>query len=176
MQMFVFQAWNLSVQLSSVTVTQCNDQIILHYNMWLSFSIKPLNQGALVKTTAENPAVQTTPNPTIPPGASTDSETSAITTTTTTTTTTTSAAKPDAYFCRGKTNGLYPNPSDLNSFYNCFSNITYLQKCFTGLVYNDSCKCCDYYPWVLINTKGVLLKLSLVVSLWLLLAVFWLFF
>ncbi|GLD50135.1 chitotriosidase-1-like protein [Lates japonicus] len=106
-----------------------------------------LMSGAPATTTAEKPgntAVQTTPNPETPPVDSTDQHGSITSAITTTTTTMTSAGKPDTQFCIGKTSGLYPNPNDPNSFYNCFNNITYVQKCPSGLVYQDSCKCCNW--------------------------------
>uniref|UniRef100_A0A3B4VLY2 chitinase n=1 Tax=Seriola dumerili TaxID=41447 RepID=A0A3B4VLY2_SERDU len=76
------------------------------------------------------------------PPAVTKDEPTTTTTTTTTATTASCAEQSDPNFCIGKTSGLYPNPSNLNSFYNCFNDITYVQNCPSGLVFRDSCKCC----------------------------------
>uniref|UniRef100_A0A7N6FDR2 Acidic mammalian chitinase n=1 Tax=Anabas testudineus TaxID=64144 RepID=A0A7N6FDR2_ANATE len=47
-------------------------------------------------------------------------------------------------FCAGKANGLYPDPSNQNDFYQCNQGKTYFQHCATGLVFDNSCKCCNW--------------------------------
>uniref|UniRef100_A0A3Q1H2A4 Acidic mammalian chitinase n=1 Tax=Acanthochromis polyacanthus TaxID=80966 RepID=A0A3Q1H2A4_9TELE len=47
-------------------------------------------------------------------------------------------------FCTGKANGLYPDPTDKNQFYECNQGQTYIQHCGVGLVYDGSCKCCNW--------------------------------
>ncbi|XP_037630071.1 acidic mammalian chitinase-like [Sebastes umbrosus] len=54
--------------------------------------------------------------------------------------------------CKGKKDGLYPNPHNPNSFYNCAGEIPYIQYCQIDLVYNQNCKCCDY-PTTISTTK-----------------------
>uniref|UniRef100_A0A8C6WZF9 chitinase n=1 Tax=Neogobius melanostomus TaxID=47308 RepID=A0A8C6WZF9_9GOBI len=49
-------------------------------------------------------------------------------------------------FCATKASGLYSNPADMGSFYNCANGRTYLQYCNSGLMFKASCKCCDYKP------------------------------
>ncbi|XP_073681482.1 chitinase, acidic.1 [Garra rufa] len=56
----------------------------------------------------------------------------------------TTTADPIASFCVGKPDGLYPNPADETTYFQCFRGNTYLQKCQPGLVFVDDCKCCDY--------------------------------
>ncbi|KAF4093679.1 hypothetical protein AMELA_G00004690 [Ameiurus melas] len=47
-------------------------------------------------------------------------------------------------FCAGKANGLYPDPSNSNQFYNCDSGKAYLEHCAAGLVFDASCSCCNW--------------------------------
>uniref|UniRef100_A0A3B4DQM6 Acidic mammalian chitinase n=1 Tax=Pygocentrus nattereri TaxID=42514 RepID=A0A3B4DQM6_PYGNA len=47
-------------------------------------------------------------------------------------------------FCAGKTNGLYPDPTNKNNFYNCNQGKSYLEHCATGLVFDASCSCCNW--------------------------------
>ncbi|XP_040060489.1 acidic mammalian chitinase [Gasterosteus aculeatus] len=47
-------------------------------------------------------------------------------------------------FCAGKANGLYPDPTNKNSFYDCSQGSTYSQHCAVGLVFDTSCKCCNW--------------------------------
>ncbi|XP_006278822.1 acidic mammalian chitinase [Alligator mississippiensis] len=47
-------------------------------------------------------------------------------------------------FCTGRANGLYPDQSDQNSFYQCLNGQTYLQHCQAGLVFDASCSCCTW--------------------------------
>ncbi|KAL6111658.1 chia [Pungitius sinensis] len=47
-------------------------------------------------------------------------------------------------FCAGKANGLYPNPTNKNGFYDCDQGATYSQHCAAGLVFDNSCKCCNW--------------------------------
>ncbi|XP_051528982.1 acidic mammalian chitinase-like [Myxocyprinus asiaticus] len=56
----------------------------------------------------------------------------------------TTTADPLSSFCAGKPDGLYPNPADETTYFQCFRGNTYLQKCQPGLVFVDSCKCCDW--------------------------------
>ncbi|KAJ8371377.1 hypothetical protein SKAU_G00114050 [Synaphobranchus kaupii] len=50
----------------------------------------------------------------------------------------------DSTFCVGKANGMYPNPTNKNQFYNCSSGKTYFQNCASGLVFDTSCSCCNW--------------------------------
>ncbi|XP_061488232.1 acidic mammalian chitinase-like [Rhineura floridana] len=47
-------------------------------------------------------------------------------------------------FCAGRAAGLYPDPTDKNSFYHCVNGRTFLQHCQTGLVFDTSCSCCNW--------------------------------
>ncbi|XP_053249128.1 acidic mammalian chitinase-like [Podarcis raffonei] len=47
-------------------------------------------------------------------------------------------------FCASRAGGLYPDPTDKNSFYHCVNGRTYLQHCQTGLVFDASCSCCNW--------------------------------
>uniref|UniRef100_A0A7M4EWK2 Acidic mammalian chitinase n=1 Tax=Crocodylus porosus TaxID=8502 RepID=A0A7M4EWK2_CROPO len=47
-------------------------------------------------------------------------------------------------FCAGRSNGLYPDSSDQNSFYQCLNGQTYLQHCQAGLIFDASCSCCTW--------------------------------
>ncbi|XP_068450928.1 acidic mammalian chitinase-like [Clinocottus analis] len=47
-------------------------------------------------------------------------------------------------FCAGKADGIYPDPTNKNDFYDCNQGRTYNQHCATGLVFDDSCKCCNW--------------------------------
>ncbi|XP_076603724.1 acidic mammalian chitinase-like [Chaetodon auriga] len=47
-------------------------------------------------------------------------------------------------FCAGKSNGLYPYPTNKSYFYHCEQGNTYVQHCPTGLVFDDTCKCCNW--------------------------------
>ncbi|KAH0618849.1 hypothetical protein JD844_018347 [Phrynosoma platyrhinos] len=47
-------------------------------------------------------------------------------------------------FCAGRAGGLYPDPTNKNSFYNCVNGRTFLQHCQTGLVFDPSCECCNW--------------------------------
>lgn len=61
------------------------------------------------------------------------------TTTPATTTTTISVA-----FCSGKSDGIYANLNNPNSFYHCSNGLTHVQNCPANLVFRESCKCCDW--------------------------------
>ncbi|KAJ8371376.1 hypothetical protein SKAU_G00114040 [Synaphobranchus kaupii] len=50
----------------------------------------------------------------------------------------------DSTFCVGKANGMYPNPTNKNQFYNCSGGKTYFQNCASGLVFDTSCSCCNW--------------------------------
>lgn len=62
----------------------------------------------------------------------------------TTTKAPTTTPDPIASFCQGRPDGLYTNPSDATTYFQCFRGNTYLHSCQPGLVYMDSCKCCDW--------------------------------
>ncbi|XP_051004163.1 chitotriosidase-1 [Acomys russatus] len=47
-------------------------------------------------------------------------------------------------FCQGKADGLYPNPGDKSSYFNCAGGRLYQQNCPPGLVFSASCKCCTW--------------------------------
>ncbi|NXJ16479.1 CHIA chitinase, partial [Odontophorus gujanensis] len=47
-------------------------------------------------------------------------------------------------FCAGKANGIYADPTNKSSFYNCNNGQTYVQSCQTGLVFDSSCSCCNW--------------------------------
>ncbi|XP_063070826.1 acidic mammalian chitinase-like isoform X2 [Engraulis encrasicolus] len=47
-------------------------------------------------------------------------------------------------FCNGKANGMYPDPSNKNTFYTCAGGQTYVQHCAAGLVFDTSCNCCNW--------------------------------
>ncbi|XP_005951822.1 acidic mammalian chitinase [Haplochromis burtoni] len=82
--------------------------------------------------------------PTLPPTTTPKPGVSTTTPTTTTTTTTTTTHAPGPGFCNGKPDGLYPNPDDQSSFYNCAGGVTHVSQCGSGSVFHDSCKCCGW--------------------------------
>ncbi|XP_056128886.1 acidic mammalian chitinase-like [Lampris incognitus] len=47
-------------------------------------------------------------------------------------------------FCAGKANGIYPDSTNKNHFYDCNQGKTYIQHCAAGLIFDDSCKCCNW--------------------------------
>uniref|UniRef100_A0ABM5GDQ3 chitinase n=1 Tax=Pogona vitticeps TaxID=103695 RepID=A0ABM5GDQ3_9SAUR len=47
-------------------------------------------------------------------------------------------------FCAGRAAGLYPDPTNKNSFYHCENGRTFLQHCQAGLVFDASCSCCNW--------------------------------
>ncbi|TNN23134.1 Acidic mammalian chitinase [Liparis tanakae] len=47
-------------------------------------------------------------------------------------------------FCAGKANGMYPDTTNKNNFYNCTQGNTYPMHCAAGLVFDESCKCCNW--------------------------------
>ncbi|KAF0035710.1 hypothetical protein F2P81_011022 [Scophthalmus maximus] len=47
-------------------------------------------------------------------------------------------------FCAGKANGMYPDPTNKNQFYECSAGKTYFQRCAAGLVFDSSCSCCNW--------------------------------
>uniref|UniRef100_A0A3Q3F4M9 chitinase n=1 Tax=Labrus bergylta TaxID=56723 RepID=A0A3Q3F4M9_9LABR len=58
-------------------------------------------------------------------------------------TTTTTASGSGGLCSEGP--GLYPNPSDPHSYYNCDNfGVAHHQVCPPSLVFRDSCKCCDF--------------------------------
>ncbi|XP_006809282.1 acidic mammalian chitinase-like [Neolamprologus brichardi] len=56
----------------------------------------------------------------------------------------TTTRDPSADFCRGRPDGLYENPADKTTFFQCSQGNTYLHRCQPGLIYWDSCKCCNW--------------------------------
>ncbi|XP_037630070.1 integumentary mucin C.1-like [Sebastes umbrosus] len=88
--------------------------------------------------TTQSPTTTTSPTTTITHSTTTTSPTT--TTTPLTTTTLTHTLNP----CKGKKDGLHPNPYNLNSFYFCAGEIPYIQYCQKDLVYDQNCKCCNY--------------------------------
>ncbi|XP_028854108.1 chitinase, acidic.1 [Denticeps clupeoides] len=62
----------------------------------------------------------------------------------TTTKAPTTTPDPITSFCVGRPDGLYPNPTDETTYFQCFRGNTYLHKCQPGLIYQDSCKCCNW--------------------------------
>uniref|UniRef100_A0A8C5BZQ2 chitinase n=1 Tax=Gadus morhua TaxID=8049 RepID=A0A8C5BZQ2_GADMO len=49
-----------------------------------------------------------------------------------------------ATFCVGKGNGMFPDPTNKNQFYQCSMGKTYFQHCTNGLVFDTSCSCCNW--------------------------------
>uniref|UniRef100_A0A8D3AJE5 chitinase n=1 Tax=Scophthalmus maximus TaxID=52904 RepID=A0A8D3AJE5_SCOMX len=76
------------------------------------------------------------------PTTTTTTPTTTTTTPTTTTTTPTSTANSGGDNCNGNGQGIFPNPNDSNSFYNCDHGKGTLQYCPLGLVFNTICSCC----------------------------------
>ncbi|XP_042353169.1 acidic mammalian chitinase-like [Plectropomus leopardus] len=62
----------------------------------------------------------------------------------TTTPAPTTTRDPIADFCHGRPDGLYENPADKTTYFQCFQGNTYLHRCQPGLIYWDSCKCCNW--------------------------------
>ncbi|KAL2090876.1 hypothetical protein ACEWY4_013139 [Coilia grayii] len=56
----------------------------------------------------------------------------------------TTTRDPIQNFCVGRPDGLYPNPADATTYFQCFHGNTYLQRCQPGLIFNNACKCCNY--------------------------------
>ncbi|XP_044206711.1 acidic mammalian chitinase-like [Thunnus albacares] len=115
---------------------QGNYPLISHLRSLLDSDIPPpppvTTHPPVITTNGPGPASSTTTTAAADP----------ITTTTAKTTTTTVASGSD--FCAGKTDGLYANEKDSNSFFQCVHGRTHLQKCPVNLVFNIRCKCCDW--------------------------------
>ncbi|XP_009989943.1 PREDICTED: acidic mammalian chitinase [Tauraco erythrolophus] len=47
-------------------------------------------------------------------------------------------------FCASRANGIYADPTNKSSFYNCFNGETFVQSCRNGLVFDSSCSCCNW--------------------------------
>ncbi|XP_061075755.1 acidic mammalian chitinase-like [Conger conger] len=62
----------------------------------------------------------------------------------TTTAAPTTTPDPVASFCVGRPDGLYANPNDKTTYFQCFRGNTYIHSCQPGLVYIDACKCCNW--------------------------------
>ena len=50
----------------------------------------------------------------------------------------------DKNFCKGKATGLYADPKECESFYQCANGITYWKHCPKGLHFNPKIQVCDY--------------------------------
>uniref|UniRef100_A0A7M4EX62 Acidic mammalian chitinase n=1 Tax=Crocodylus porosus TaxID=8502 RepID=A0A7M4EX62_CROPO len=50
----------------------------------------------------------------------------------------------DKTFCSDKQDGMYADPEDRASFYQCAAGTAYHFTCAASLVYDESCKCCNY--------------------------------
>ncbi|XP_037539952.1 acidic mammalian chitinase-like [Nematolebias whitei] len=57
---------------------------------------------------------------------------------------TTTTVSSGSDFCAGKIDGLYPNPSDRNTYYRCVAGLTYVMRCQPNLVYDKQCQCCNW--------------------------------
>lgn len=114
---------------------QGNYPLISHLKTLLSTKLPTLPPHS-----TSGPGTQTTTKP------KPNSTVRASTTTTTThkISTTDTTKKPGQKFCDGRADGIYPNPKNRGSFYQCVGGLTYLQNCPAGLVYKESCKCCDW--------------------------------
>ncbi|XP_066526387.1 acidic mammalian chitinase-like [Hoplias malabaricus] len=58
---------------------------------------------------------------------------------------------PGAEFCKSKSDGIYSNPKNPNSFIQCAHGRTYTQSCPAGTIYDDGCKCCN---WPRVKSHG----------------------
>ncbi|XP_078477940.1 chondroitin proteoglycan 2-like [Lampetra planeri] len=60
--------------------------------------------------------------------------------------TTQGANKPlvNSVFCQGKADGLYANPLNSHTFYQCSNSLTYLKSCPSTLVFNPAICVCDW--------------------------------
>ncbi|XP_072504253.1 chitotriosidase-1 isoform X2 [Notamacropus eugenii] len=47
-------------------------------------------------------------------------------------------------FCKDKNDGIYPNPQNHTTFYNCVGKQTFRLSCPEGLIFDNSCKCCAW--------------------------------
>uniref|UniRef100_A0A8D3AJG8 chitinase n=1 Tax=Scophthalmus maximus TaxID=52904 RepID=A0A8D3AJG8_SCOMX len=112
------------------------------------FSGKFCNQGnSPFISQLNNLLVQTTPTTT------TTTPTTTTTTPTTTTTTPTSTANSGGDNCNGNGQGIFPNPNDSNSFYNCDHGKGTLQYCPLGLVFNTICSCCTRQAFLVFDLR-----------------------
>ncbi|CAM5119457.1 unnamed protein product [Natator depressus] len=55
-----------------------------------------------------------------------------------------SSSSEGTSFCASVASGLFPDPSNSNSFYHGMNGKTYLQNCQAGLVFDSSCSCCNW--------------------------------
>uniref|UniRef100_W5LHI6 Acidic mammalian chitinase n=1 Tax=Astyanax mexicanus TaxID=7994 RepID=W5LHI6_ASTMX len=128
-----------------------NYPLISHLKKLLNSDLPPL--PSLPPTTAPIPVTTTcisaAPETTAAPQTSTAHQTSTTTQTapesqTSTTPPAPPTDPPTIEFCLGKSDGIYPNPSDPTSFIQCANGIKFVQYCPAGTVYSDSCKCCNW--------------------------------
>ncbi|XP_062397938.1 acidic mammalian chitinase-like [Sardina pilchardus] len=121
---------------------QGNYPLISHLKSLLSTSpsVPPNTPAPGPQTTPPAPGPQTTPPApgpkTTPPAPGKRTTAKPISTTTT--------KKPGQEFCVGKAEGIYANPEDRGTFYQCASGRTFLQNCPATLVFKQSCKCCSW--------------------------------
>ncbi|NXJ88640.1 CHIA chitinase, partial [Corythaixoides concolor] len=47
-------------------------------------------------------------------------------------------------FCASRANGIYADPTNKRSFYDCVNGKTFVQSCQSGLVFDSSCSCCNW--------------------------------
>ncbi|XP_062400853.1 acidic mammalian chitinase-like [Sardina pilchardus] len=47
-------------------------------------------------------------------------------------------------FCAHKASGIYPNPTNKHTFYECANSVTFLLDCPDTLVFDPSCLCCTW--------------------------------
>ncbi|XP_054464726.1 chitotriosidase-1-like [Anoplopoma fimbria] len=108
-------------------------------------------------TTAPTTNTATTTSTTTPTATAAQTTTASLTTTTppptkTKTSITTPTTNPKlnttsernhGNFCNGKSRGLFPNPTDQYSFYNCTGQIGTIESCPSNMVFNKQCECCE---------------------------------
>ncbi|XP_058488480.1 acidic mammalian chitinase-like [Solea solea] len=83
-------------------------------------------------TTTKKPGINTT---TKKPGVNTTTKKPGVNTTT-------KPPVPGQEFCENKADGIYANPDDRASFYECVGGKTYKKSCGGGTVFDINCKCC----------------------------------
>ncbi|XP_041801698.1 chitinase-3-like protein 1 [Chelmon rostratus] len=105
----------------------------------------PTPSTATTNITTPSSATTTTTPATATTTTTTTKATQPTTTTTTTTTATTAGSEGSSGNpCHGKIDGVYSNPEDPASFYNCADGRFYIQHCQPGLIFKKSCDCCNW--------------------------------
>ncbi|NWR57322.1 CHIA chitinase, partial [Bucorvus abyssinicus] len=79
-----------------------------------------------------NPPVTGTPSPTSASGSGSSASSGS------------SGSSGVSDFCASKANGIYGDPTNKSSFYNCVNGQTFLESCAAGLVFDASCSCCNW--------------------------------